>query len=127
MCELWYWDKTVPEKTQNKVNTKIGQHVSSHPYLNPAIYTVGRKKLDFCDIGDYVTIIKANWSQFAQLLGNQDNALRHLDDFRKLRNIVAHNNENELTEVVRKNAEAAIVWLQQVFDANLDGDVVELE
>ena len=99
---MQYWDKTVPDKTQNKVNTKIGQHVSSHPYLNPAVYTVGRKRLDFCDIGDYVTIIKANWSQFAQPLGNQDNALRHLDDFRRLRNIVAHNNNDELTEVVQK-------------------------
>lgn len=77
----------------------------------------GWKKLDFCDIGNYVSIIKANWSDFATVLGNQDNALRHLDDFRKYRNMVAHNNKDELNDVMQKNGEAAMSWLQQVFDA----------
>ena len=114
-----YWDKTVPPGVQNKVVNKIGQHVMAHPYVNPAIYSTGRKKLDFCDIGDYIGIIKANWSQFSDVFGNQDIALRHLNDFRRFRNIVAHNNKGELTDVMRKNAEAAIIWLQKIFDAHL--------
>ncbi len=112
-----YWNKTVPQKIQNKVVNKIGQHVTAHPYVNPATYASGRKKLDFCDIGDYIGIIKANWSQFSDVFGNQDIALRHFDDFRRFRNLVAHNNKDELTDVLRKNAEAAIIWLQRIFDA----------
>jgi len=114
-----YWDKTVPSGIQNKVVNKIGQHVMAHPYVNPAIYSTGRKKLDFCDVGDYIGIVKANWSQFSDVFGNQDIALRHLDDFRRFRNLVAHNNKDELTDVMRKNAEAAIIWLQGIFDAHI--------
>ncbi len=113
-----YWSETVPEGIQTKVNTKIGQHVSAHPYLNPTVYSIDRKKLDFCDVGDYIGIIKGNWSQFSSLPGKQDTALRHLDDFRRFRNVIAHNNKDELTDVMRKNAEAAIIWLQEIFDAN---------
>ena len=114
-----YWDQTVPTGVQNKVLQKIGQHVTEHPYISAASYASGRKKLDFCDVSDYIGIIKGNWSQFSELLGNQDNALRHLDDFRKFRNLVAHNNTEQLTDVMHKNAEAAILWLQAIFDANL--------
>lgn len=113
-----YWEQTVSEGLQQKVNAKIGQHVTAHPWVNPAVYASGRKKLDFCEIGDYIAIIKANWSQFSMLFGNQDIALRHFEDFRRYRNLVSHNNKQELTNVMRKNAEAAIIWLQGVFDAN---------
>lgn len=108
-----YWNLIVPENVRNKVNQKIGQLLVEHPYLNAADYSPGRKKLDFCDVANYKHIINKNWPQFEEVFNTQDNFIRYLDDFRKYRNLVAHNNQLDVTDVQRKNAEAAIMWLQK--------------
>jgi hypothetical protein len=112
-----YWNLTIPEKVRNRVNYKIGQLLVAHPYLNAADYSPGRKKLDFCDVANYKQIINQNWSHFEEVFNTQDNLIRYLDDFKTYRNLVAHNNQSQANGVQRKNAEAAIMWLQQSIDS----------
>lgn len=112
-----YWDNAVPQHVQNRVNQKIGQHLKAHPYLSAGKFVIGRNQLDFCDVGNYVSIIKHNWSQFQPVFHNQDKLLRHLEDFRTYRNYVAHNNQGVMTDTARLNGEAAALWLQDAMQS----------
>lgn len=112
-----YWQSAVPNNVQNQVNQKIGQHLTANPYLNPSKFTNGRDRLNFCDVGNYITVIKHNWSQFQSVFHNQDILLRYLNDFRVYRNYIAHINQDVMTETARLNGEAAALWLQEVMQA----------
>ncbi|MGG6237291.1 GmrSD restriction endonuclease domain-containing protein [Nodosilinea sp. AN01ver1] len=112
-----YWHSSAPQNIANKVNNKIGQHIMEHPYLNPADYALGRKKLDFCDVSDYKAIMTRNWSQFEEIFGKQDTLISHFDNFRTYRNLVAHSNHSEINDVQKLSAKAAISWFQQSIDS----------
>ena len=105
-----------------RVKQLISEHLAHHPYEDESEFALGRKKLDFCDVGDYDKIIHKNWAQFEDIFRLKDSFGTHMVAFRAFRNCVQHNREPSLIE--RKNGEAAMLWLEGVLDM-YDRDYVE--
>lgn len=124
----YYWKQTMPGDIVVRVRQLISDHLAHHPYEDESEFALGRKKLDFCDVGDYDKIILKNWAQFEDIFRLKDSISTHMGAFRAFRNCVQHNREPSLIE--RKNGEAAVLWIERVLDmydrdyvqSNEDGD-----
>ena len=75
---------------------------------------------------DYLTIIEngANWPAFESIFGKKSEVQRYLSGFSEYRNVVMHN--REMTELIEKNGEAAMIWLANVLpDGEMQDDTEE--
>ena len=107
-----YWKRTIPGDVIKYVKKRIDEHLARHPYKDPADFSSGRRRLDFCGASHYEKIVMKNWPQFEPFFGRRDELQRHMAAYRALRNCVQHNREP--TEVERKSGEAAMLWLEGI-------------
>ena len=119
---LKYWKQSVPQKIREDAESRIEFEVAKNPGVSAEDFSSPRSKLDFCNVGDYITIVinKANWPHFAPIFHKQDDFQRHLRGFSDFRNSVMHN--RSMNELAQKTGELAITWLEAVLakDENED-------
>ena len=85
-----YWDKFIPEGVSQRVDERIEKEIERYPYkekelLLPAI------KLTFCDIRDYMKIIRRNWEDFFEKIFKSKTELeKHFNNLAEFRNAINH-------------------------------------
>ena len=114
-----YWKHSIQGNTKDRVRKSIDSHVKKTPGTSLSQFKDPRRRLDFCDVSDYATIIrnKSNWSLFAAAFKNQDETRRVLDDFREYRNAIKHN--REIGDMAEHRGQAALLWLRDALDLDL--------
>lgn len=127
-----YWKQTMPGDVVTDVKDKVAVYLAKNPQVEPVQFQSGRRRLDFCDVSYYEKIFNKNWSVFEPVLGNQQAMQLHLNNYRALRNAIAHNRKPSAIE--EKLGDAAIIWLNAILDkydvevaqqATQNGDVDE--
>ena len=109
-----YWKTSMPGDVITHVKERLENHLSKHPYLDASDFANGRAHLDFCDVSHYEKIIFKNWDMFSDYFVQKPVITTHFNAFRELRNCIQHNRKPNAVE--EKNGEAAMIWLNGVFD-----------
>ncbi|MCH2134708.1 MAG: DUF262 domain-containing protein [Phycisphaerales bacterium] len=108
-----YWDQAIPDPIRESTAHRIAIELKKNPSQSEDDYQDERRRLDFCDVSDYVPIMarKANWAHLKAVFGNSDELTHHLRAFAQYRNAVAHN--RPMSELARLGGEQAILWFQE--------------
>ena len=79
-------------------------------------YTTLEAKLDYVDLRELQEIItsKATWDYFKSRFINKETLNGKFDQLAELRNSIRHS--RAVTEIVRKEGEAAILWFKEVLN-----------
>lgn len=105
-----YWKLAIPNSVASKVDVLVTGHLTRHPYDDQGQHSLGRRRLDFCDVSHYKRIILENWDAFSTVFGKKAEFERHMEAFRQLRNSLKHNREP--TDVEQGAGNAAMSWLE---------------
>lgn len=108
-----YWDLCIPEGIRTKVGERIKNELTKFPYKKDEL-KLDENKLSFCDIRDYLKIIKTNWELFEETFFSKTEIDKHFNNLSEHRNQIVHSRIGD--SVVRKGGEAAIDWITRVLD-----------
>jgi len=116
-----YWKTNVPLGVREAAEKRIEDDIEKHPDVKRENLQDGRRRLDYCNVTDYLMIIEnaANWPAFEGVFRKKDDVRRYLASFSEYRNVVMHN--REMAELVKLNGEAALLWLTSVL-GHAEGD-----
>ncbi len=106
-----YWETDIPDNVKFKVTERIKDSVAKSPWEKDT-YSLPDKKLAFCDIRDYLKIIKVNWPMFQSLFIGKSELEKHFHNLAEYRNRLRHG--REINGVARKGGEAAMEWIANV-------------
>ena len=89
--------------------------VKKNAALDADRYKTLTGKLEYFDLRELQDTItsKGPWAQFESRFGTKEALITKFDQLAELRNGIRHS--RDVSEVVRKEGEAAIVWFRQVF------------
>jgi hypothetical protein len=112
-----YWKQCVPPDVREAVKERINKELAVSRELKEADFHSPRRKLDYCDVMHYFTIIGngANWPAFQAMFRKREDLQRYMSSLNVYRNAVMHN--RPLTELERMNGEAALIWFANVLSA----------
>ena len=115
-----YWKQCVPLEIRENAEKRIGEALVRYPDLKKEEFRSHRRKLDYCNVMDYFTIMSngANWPAFRPIFRKRDDLQRYMSGLNDYRNAVMHS--REMTELVEKNGEAALIWFETVLSADQD-------
>jgi hypothetical protein len=104
----------VPPHVLQKVDERIGRAVKKNAALDADQYQTLAGKLEYFDLRELQDTIvgKAPWSHFEKYLGTKEALAAKFDQLAELRNGIRHS--RAVSEIVRKEGEAAILWFNQV-------------
>lgn len=104
----------VPSHVTQKVDERIARAVKKNAALDADRYQSLAGKLEYFDLRDLQDTItgKASWPQFEARFGTKEALIAKFDQLAELRNGIRHS--RAVSEVVRKEGEAAILWFRQV-------------
>jgi hypothetical protein len=91
-----WWTSHVPESIRQKVEARKAQE-QKNKWHQPR----GRHDVNYIDFGDMPGIILKNWADFEDLFDSQDWVKSRFADLEKSRNVIAHNNVLEASEIER--------------------------
>lgn len=105
----------VPSHVLQKVDERIARAVKKNAALDADRYKTLTGKLEYFDLRELQDTItsKGPWAQFELRFGTKEALITKFDQLAELRNGIRHS--RDVSEVVRKEGEAAIVWFRQVF------------
>lgn len=105
----------VPSHVLQKVDERIARAVKKNAALDADRYKTLTGKLEYFDLRELQDTItsKGPWAQFKSRFGTKEALITKFDQLAELRNGIRHS--RDVSEVVRKEGEAAIVWFRQVF------------
>ena len=97
-----------------KVEGRLQAAVKKNPALNMEDYQTLSGKLEYSDLRELQDTIasKALWPVFEPRFLNKDMLAKRFDQLAELRNSLRHS--RTVTEIARKDGEAAILWFQEV-------------
>lgn len=109
-----YWKSRIPQQIRQEAEKRIQSAINKYPDVRPEVFQEPRRRLAYCNPMDYLTIIEngANWPAFESVFRKKGEVQRYLAGFSEYRNVVMHN--REMTELIDKNGEAAMIWLANV-------------
>jgi hypothetical protein len=109
-----YWRTNIPPAVRDNAEKRIKEAIDKYPELLETEFAVSRKRLDYCNVMDYKTIIEngLNWPMFESIFRRKQDFQSYLANFSEYRNSVMHN--RKMTELEEKNGEAALLWLSGV-------------
>jgi len=104
----------LPPHVLQKIEERLASAARKNPALDHARYEVLDGKLEYADLRELQDTIlsKALWPQFTQRFANKDVLSKRFDQIAELRNGIRHS--RTVTEIVRKEGEAALLWFEQV-------------
>lgn len=91
-----WWDSRVPPNIKNKVDNRKKEE-ERNKWHRPR----SRDPINYTDFGDMPGIILNNWTDFTDLFDSQEWVKTRFSDMEKSRNVIAHNNVLEDTEIDR--------------------------
>lgn len=110
--EVAYWEEYIPSDIQSVVDKKIQNDLRRYPYKLEE-YMRDDVRITFLDVMDYEKIILLNWDIFGRYFGSKGEVEQHFRALKNYRNSIKHN--RELNEIDKRNGEAAILWLENIF------------
>jgi len=109
----------VPGDIQEKVNSRINQHLKKNPQYDSDDFEAFRKKLDYFDLQEYCKLITLGnvWVYFEDMFKNKQQLQDRFSKMGELRNAIRH--IRMVDDVTRLDGEAAIVWFNSIFGKKL--------
>ncbi len=106
----------LPSKVQDDVTERINRAVRKNVALDIANYETLAQRLEYFDLRELQTAIiwKKLWPLFETAFKNKEALTVKFDQLAELRNSLRHS--RAVTNIVRKEGEAAIIWFEQVLD-----------
>lgn len=113
-----YWKQCIPLDVRENAEKRIGDALAKFSDLKKEDFRSHRRKLDYCNLMDYLPIMNnaANWPDFRSVFRKKDDLQRYLSGLNDYRNAVMHS--RDMTELVEKNGEAALIWFETVLSAD---------
>ena len=104
----------VPQHVLLKVDERIARAAKKSAALDTDRYQTLSGKLEYFDLRELQEAItsKALWSLFEHRFANKETLATKFDQLAELRNGIRHS--RAVSEIVRKEGEAAILWFKQV-------------
>lgn len=109
----------LPNKVQEDVTERISRAVRKNAALDIANYETLAQRLEYFDLRELQTAIigKKLWPRFQDCFKNKDALSVKFNQLTELRNSLRHS--RAVTDIVRKEGEAAIAWFEQVLASPL--------
>ena len=106
----------IPGHIANKIEGRINKYLKDHPSDSKEDCATLQRQLQFFDVSEYCELIssKENWPYFEPYFGHKGSLQNRFSQLQNLRNALAHN--RELTDVIIKDGEAAILWFSAVLN-----------
>ncbi|MEP0806967.1 MAG: DUF262 domain-containing protein [Chloroflexota bacterium] len=104
----------LPEHIRIKIEERLQAALRRNPALNGNGYEMLVGKLEFADLRDLEDIIVAKnvWPSFEARFGTKPQLANRFAQLAELRNSIRHT--RTVTELVRKDGEAALLWFEEV-------------
>jgi hypothetical protein len=104
----------VPQHVQQKVDERIARATKKNAALDAERYDKLAGKLEYFDLRELQDTItgKPVWPKFEARFGTKEALAAKLDQLAELRNGIRHS--RAVSEIVRMEGEAAILWFKQV-------------
>jgi hypothetical protein len=95
-----YWKQYIPPDVRENAEKRIGEALAKFPDLKKEEFRSHRRKLDYCNVMEYLTIMNngANWPAFQPVIHKKDELQRYMSGLNEYRNAVMHS--REMTELV---------------------------
>ncbi len=108
----------LPSHILMKVEDRLQTALRKNPAMNDGDYDVLAGKLEFADLRELQDTIvsKVTWPQFEAQFKNKEQLANRFNQLAELRNGIRHS--RTVTEIIRKDGEAAILWFEQVLGIN---------
>lgn len=109
----------LPQHIAVKINERLHAALRRDPGLDPEHYTSLKGLLEFADLRELEAIMSAKqlWPRFGKHFGSNEAMRVRFSQLANARNGIRHS--RTITEVARKDAEAALLWFSQVLDRDL--------
>jgi hypothetical protein len=106
----------LPQQLQDKLKDRVQTALRKDPSLDLEDYRALARLFEFADLRDLQEIIvsKANWPIFEADFGGKEATVIRFDQLANARNGIRHS--RTVGEVIRKDAEAATIWFDQVLN-----------
>lgn len=117
-----YWKESIPGDIIASVKDRIDDELRRHPYRTRSEFSDPRRRLDYCDVGDYQKIMATNWELFEPVFRAKSEMQKHIHAYQRLRNSVQHN--RPAADIERQEGELAMKWLEQTLD-HYDSEALE--
>lgn len=109
-----YWAK-IPFDILEVVKERMGAHIKNNPGDKNKKFS-NLEKFGFCDVMHLSKIILKNWNIFEDDFKSKPNVEKYLRSFNDYRNAIMHS-RTSMTNITRKEGEAAIDWITQIIDS----------
>jgi hypothetical protein len=106
-----YWKHTGSIDFRNGVEDRIRGWLKT----NPTRKRKDAREIDFCQILDYLKVIKSHWELFEPIFKSKTDLEMHLKNISKFRNYLMHNQEIGLTTT--QLALGSLNWFSEIFKA----------
>jgi hypothetical protein len=107
----------LPSHIQQRIKERLQGVVTKNPALDLKQFQTLASQLPYADLRELQDILvsKAWWSYFQSRFGSKELISIRFDQLAELRNSIRHS--RSVTEIARKDGEAALLWFQQVMAA----------
>jgi hypothetical protein len=104
----------LPSHVTQRISDRLHKAAKKNPALDVNSYDVLTRQLEFADLRELQDIIvtKALWKEFEPRFKNKVQVGHRFEQLAELRNSIRHS--RTVTEIVRKDGEAAILWFEEV-------------
>lgn len=122
-----YWKSHVPEAVRSAIEMRISQAIEREPELQAADFTDPRRRMDYCNVMEYLTIIEngSNWPEFEPLFRNKAKLQHHFGALNQYRNAVMHNRPME--KLTESEGKTGLVWFAAVLPEDEPESQTDLE
>jgi len=83
---------------------------------NPYQSKESQRLIDYCQIMEYFSIIKANWNYFEPVMKSKSELKKHFENINDFRNGFMHSRNVDLA--TKKLAEASFIWFGNILPHN---------
>ncbi|REJ88785.1 MAG: DUF262 domain-containing protein [Planctomycetota bacterium] len=111
----------IPHNLLEKTKERLERTAKKDATFNPDDYQALLAMLQFADLRELQQMLqcKALWEKFVDRFKNKNTLTSKFDQLAELRNSIRHS--RSVTDIVRKEGEAAILWFQDVLKGVGDG------
>jgi hypothetical protein len=108
----------IPPHIEQKINERLQKAVKKNPALNLQDYEMLLGRLEYADLSELegIIVFKITWPNFETRFGSKELLSNRFGQLAELRNSIRHS--RKVTEVTRKDGEAALLWFNQVLSIN---------
>ncbi len=107
----------LPSHVQQKIDERLGKAAKKNPAFSRQEFNTVSSQLEYADLSELESIVvtKALWPKFENRFGTKELLATRFSQLSELRNSIRHS--RKVTDVARKDGEAAILWFREVIGA----------